>query len=46
MLGNTGISRMVRNTLSWKSLLSLIVWERGKSHLQNQSIIWKDHISG
>ena len=30
MLGNTGKSIMVRNTLSWKYLLSLTVWTRGE----------------
>ena len=46
MLGNTYISKMASNTLSWTSLLSLIVCKRGNSPLQNQSIIWENQVRG
>ena len=46
MLVNTGRSRMVRNKLSWKYRLILIVWTRWSSPLHNQRIIWEDQIRG
>ena len=36
----TWVSRTVRSTSSWKYFLSLIVWTRGKSPIQNEGMIW------
>ena len=35
---------MARNTLSWISIIILIVWKREKSPLRNQRIIWEDQV--
>ena len=46
MLGNTGISIMVSNKLSCTYFLILNVCTRGKSPLQNQSIILEYQVRG